>query len=257
MPSTPSPLLGTDHIDLLISAATTWHVLASPTTVAFSQYESGLVAATATAAGAQLRAENAAALQWLSDRGRTRLVDRANPEPYTFTEVARLVPVEVIKAAHAAEELCAGSPTWANSPARRLLTSIARAAAHRLEGYSTAPWVWTRPARRTGVAVAAGGTWRPDLEGVRWIAPEQLREHWEQASLILITTEVADCVPADLAARPGVFLLADTQPADEVWQAVTALDLPALVLFWPVCVPWLADQIRDPSPEYVEHRRGE
>lgn len=255
--STSTQLLGTDHIDLLVTAASRWRILASQTSAAFGRLESHVVVATATGAGRLLREQNLAATRRLSDRGRGRLADRCTPGAYTFTEVEHLVPVEVIKACHAAEQMCAAAPSWEGSTAQRLLAAVAAGAAHRLDGYSSAPWAWARPQRRSGPPVAVGGAWRPHLDGIRWIGLETIRDHWDSAALVVITTEVAAQVPADLGQRSGVFILAEHEPADAVWQAILALDVQALVLFWPVCEPWLAEQVSDPDPEFVEHRQGE
>jgi len=250
-------ILGSDHLDLLVTAALRWRILTSRTAAAFSQAESHLVVATGTEAGRLVQQENLAAVRWLSDRGRGRLADRATPEPYAFTEVEHLVPVEVIKACHAAEAMCSSSPGWSASTARRLLVAISTAASHRVDGYSIAPWQWTRPHRRSGPAVAVGAGWRPELPGVAWIEPEELVERWTDASLVVISTEVAATLPPDLPPRAGVFLLADREPQEDVWSAIVALDSQALVLFWPACRPWLAEQVSDPAPEFVEHRRDQ
>ena len=90
-----------DHLDLLVTAATDWHLLASPTMAAFagSPLEQHIVVASATETGRVLRAENMASVQWLSDRGRTRLSERGPSGPYTHHRVENPDPVEVIKAA--------------------------------------------------------------------------------------------------------------------------------------------------------------
>lgn len=249
-----SRLLTDDHIDLLTSAAARWHVLTSTAGAALSPVETTGLRATATTAGRALRQENLAALTWLTERGRSRAADRLEPRLYEHSRIAQLRPVEVVKAAHAAEEACRLSPTWPDSFASRLLQGVVRAACHRLEGYTTAPWAWTRPERRDGPPVAAGGRWRPVLPGVRWIDPCELEQHWANAALVLISTEVVDQVPAGLAARAGVFLLTDQQSPDDVWHAVMSLGMQTLVLWWPTCQAWLADQVADPAAQYVEHR---
>lgn len=250
-----SRLLTDDHIDLLTTAAARWHVLSSATAVALSPVEASGLRATATAAGQALRQENVAALTWLTQRGQSRAADRLEPRAYEHTRVLTPRPVEVVKAAHAAEEACRPSPTWADSFAARLLQGVTRAACHRLEGYAAAPWAWTRPERRDGPAVAVGGHWRPTLPGVRWINPCELEQHWANAALILISTEVVDQVPAGLASRAGVFVLTGDQSPDDVWHAVMSLGMQTLVLWWPACQAWLAEQVADPAAEFVEHRR--
>lgn len=258
--TSPTPVLSTDHIDLLVTAATDWRLLASPTTAAFAQspLEHHVVVASATDAGRLLRSENVAAVRSLSDRGRTRLVDRGPVETYTHHRVDHLDPVEVIKAVHAAQAACSDSPSWSTSPAARLLDALITAATHRLPGYTTAPWWWTRPQMRSGqsVGVLREGSTAPEVPGLTWITPNQLREHWPQAPLIIIRVDAAADIPADLPARAGVFILGldGREDSNQIWEAVTALDMPALVMLWPACAPWLHQQLQDPEPQFIEHR---
>jgi hypothetical protein len=248
-------LLTGDHIDLLITAALRWRVLTNATTAAFTRAERHLVVATATETARILQQENLAALRWLSDRGRTRLADRAVPDPHVFREVDALDPVEVIKACHAYQHLCSSAPGWSGSTAHRLVAAISTAATHRLSGYAEAPWIWSRPQIRAGHPVALGRQWRPDLPGISWVDVAGLIEVWQSASLIVVTTEAAADLPGGLPARGGVFLLASSDPPDQVWDAVAAVS-PEAVLYWPVCDPWLAEQVRDPSSKFTHHRDG-
>ena len=245
--------LGIDHLDLLVTAACQWRVLTSRTAAAFSRAEAHLVVASATEAGRMLQQENLSAIRWHADRGRGRLADRLVPDPYTYTEVDRLDPVEVIKACHSAEAACEASPGWSASTAKRLLVAIVTAATYRIDGYADAPWHWTRPSRRSGPPIAVGGDWRPELPGVTWISPVAVGAHWQEASLVIVTSDVAAQLPT-LPPRAGVFILAAHEPVDEVWQAIVALDDHAVVMFWPSCEPWLREQLNDPAPEFVEHR---
>ncbi|MBE1609912.1 hypothetical protein [Actinopolymorpha pittospori] len=161
--TSPTPALTADHIDLLVSAASSWHILASRTLVAFARnsLEKHVLVATATEAGRLLRAENTAAVQWLAERGRTRVVDRAVLGSYTHRPVDHLDPVEVIKAAHVAQVLCSPSPTWEGSATQRLLAAVITAGTHRLQGYAEAPWSWSRPKRRGGRPVRVARRCRP------------------------------------------------------------------------------------------------
>lgn len=249
-------VLTDDHVDLIVSAAAAWHVLASKTQAAFAQagLETHVLVATSTEAGRLVRTENASAVEWLAAHGRGRLVDRADLTPYTHRPVTHLDPVEVIKAAHAAQAACSPSPTWDGSAAQRLLAAVITAGAHRLEGYADAPWSWTRPQVRTGPAVGVAGPAHPDIEDLTWVSIDDLVEHWSTAPVVVITPDVADQVPADLAPRAGVFILVVDEHPNRVWQALLALDLQALVLFWPACRPWLQAQLAHPAPEFVEHR---
>lgn len=256
----PTPVLTDDHIDLLVSAATNWRLLASPTTAAFAQsaLERHVVVASSTQAGRMLRSENTAAVRWLSDHGRTRLVDRGPVDTYTHHGVETIDPVEVIKAAHSAQAACKDSPTWSSSPTARLLAALITAATHRLPGYADAPWSWTRPQLRSGrsVGVALPQSSPPSVPGLTWVTPDQVREHWADAPLVVIRCDAAEAVAADLPSRSGVFVLSfdGQEDANQVWEAVSGLHMPALALLWPSCQPWLAQQLRDPAPEFVEHR---
>lgn len=257
--TSPTPALLDDHLDLLVTAASSWHILGSRTAAAFAQrtVETHVLQATGTQAGRLLRAENVAAIGWLSEQGRTRLVDRAPLPAYTYRPVEDLVPVEVIKAAQAAHALCEASPTWSTSIAQRLVHAIVTAATHRLDGYADAPWRWSRPQLRAGhpVGVTTGPTDSPpQLPGLFWTTPSEVRPHWQDAPLIVLTPSAAAAVPADLPGRGGVFLLVVDETSDQVWDALTVLDMQALVLFWPICRPWLSAQLDDPGREYVTFR---
>lgn len=177
------------------------------------------------------------------------------PRPHVYREADALDPVEVIKACHAYQHLCSSAPGWSGSTAHRLVAAIATAATHRLSGYAQAPWIWTRPQIRAGRPVALGRQWRPDLPGISWVDVAELTEAWQSASLIVVTTEAAADLPGGLPARGGLFLLANSDPPDQVWDAVAAVS-PEAVLYWPVCDPWLADQVRDPSSQFTHHRDG-
>lgn len=89
------------------------------------------------------------------------------------------------------------------------------------------------------------------MPGLDWVAPDEVRERWLEAALIVVTAAAASSLPADLPLRSGVFVLAGDEHPDEVWQALTSLNLPALALFWPTCG---LSQLSDPAAEFVEHR---
>lgn len=250
--------LSDDHIDLLITAAARWHILTPRTRAAFAQSttETHVQVATATEAGRQLQEANRTAIACLVDQGRARLVDCVDGAAYVHTPVETLHPVEVIKAAHAAQNACKSSTTWVKSPTRRLLEAVVTSATHRLAGYADAPWAWTRPRRRGGtpIGVAAAGQTPPAVPGLDWVSPQQARDVWSAAALVLVTVGAAADVPADLPARAGVFVLAEQEDHNQVWEALTALEMEALVLFWPACEQWLVEQLQNPSAEFIEHR---
>lgn len=257
---TTTPVLTDDHIDLIITAATRWHVLTSRTRAAFSQSpaEHHTLVATATEAGRLLREENKAAISWLADHGRVRPVDQAETQRYVHHPVETLHPVEVIKAAHAAQTACRHSPTWRTSTTRCLLEAVVTTATHRLDGYADAPWGWTRPHLRGGtpVGIIAAGQQPPPTEHLTWVTEREARDVWDDATMVLVTVEAAAALPADLPARAGVFVLTQEHDHNQVWDALTALEMEALVLFWPQCRDWLTAQLQNPSPEFVEHRNS-
>ncbi|ACZ32449.1 hypothetical protein Xcel_3450 (plasmid) [Xylanimonas cellulosilytica DSM 15894] len=257
--SSPTPVLTDDHIDLLVTAAASWHILTSATTAAFATgvVEKHVMAATAAQAGRTLRAANAAAVAWLAAHGRERLVDRVPASDYEHRPVdGHLDPVEVIKAVHAAEAMCSPAPSWRNSAAQRLLAAVITAAEHRLVGYASAPWSWTRPERRGGpaVGVAIAGDQHPQVPGMEWITPQEVRDRWETASLVIVRPSAAPLVPADLPPRAGVVvLITDDEHHNAAWSAVIDLGMACQVWFWPLCRDWLTDHLSAPT-KIVERR---
>lgn len=254
----PPTHLPDDHIDLLITAAAQWGILASRTAAAFAPtaLERHVLVATATEAGRLLRAANTAAVHWLSEHGRTKLVDRTTPSTYSHRPVETLRAVEVIKAAHAAQSACEPSPEWEGSATQRLLRALVTAACHRLEGYPTAPWLWTRPQHRTGrpIGAATAGERPPPVPGLEWVDPTGIRDLWGEAAMVVLTPNAALAAPGDLPPRSGVFVLAQEESSNQIWQAVESLDMQALVLFWPTCREWLTQQLADPIADFTEHR---
>lgn len=248
-------VLTDDHLDLLMTAASGWHVLpSSATTAAFTALERDLAGSIPTRAGVALRAHNNAAMGWLAVRGRSRPADRQSVGDYAFRSVEHVDPMEVVKACHSAHQVCVDSPSWLASGSERLLSALGTAAVQRLPGYADAPWQWTRPLRRSGPPVGLSATWRPPIPGLQWVDVNELRGRWASASLIVVTAEAAEKVPVDLPRRQGVFLMVQDPDPDKVWGAVRSLDMPAAVLFWPTCTSWLAGQIKSPAPQFVFHR---
>lgn len=257
--SSTTSVLSDDHIDLLISAALEWGVLTtSKTRAAFagSVVEQKMVVATATEAGQLIRAENMAAVEWSAAHGCARPADRASqPHTYSHRQVEHLVPIEVIKAAHATQSACSVSPTWDDSVGRRLIAAVITAATQRLDGYADAPWLWTRSHRRTGRSIGIShNDDHPQIPGLTWLSLDAAREHWTTAPLVILTPAAAANLQPDLAARQGVFVLVVDEDPNQVWSALSALDMQALVLFWPTCQTWLTNQLADPAPEFAEHR---
>ena len=261
MDACPTPVLTDDHLDLLVSAASAWGLITSPTRAAFttSHLERELASATGPLAGALLQRENLVALQWLAANGRSRLAERPpTTTTYAHRPVEHLIPVEVIKAAHRAEAACRLSPTWQQSLARRLLTGIITAATQRLPGYAEAPWMWSRPQRRRGtpIGIRLDHETCPEISGLEWVGLDLDRRRWDDAQLVLVTPSAAVHLPADLPSRPGVLVFVVDENHNSVWESLSTLEMQTLALFWPACREWLLDQLSDPALEFVEHRSG-
>ncbi len=252
--TTTSAHLSDDHIDVLVSAAWSWGLVIYGPSAALAQRPTEAVDETASETGRALRRENIASVRAMSIRGSTHLADRVEPNPYVFRPVTHLDPVEVIKAAHAADGSCSRSPSWQGSDSRRLLEALVTAATYRLEGYADAPWNWTRPSHRGGRPVGIATGHHPDVTGLQWIRPADAPAHWNTASLIVVTTTAAREIPAALPSRAGVFVIAQDEKPEAVWRAVSDLDMQALVLFWPTCQGWLAEQLAEPAEDFVEFR---
>ena len=107
-------LVSHDHLDLLVRAAQRLALLVPTATAAFSPAAaiSAGVVGTPTAAGRLLLEENLAAVRWRRDRGRGRLELPDGQLHYEHRPVARFGLVEVLKAAHAYQQLAADSPGW-------------------------------------------------------------------------------------------------------------------------------------------------
>ncbi len=250
--NTPAPILTDDHIDLIVTAAARWHVLASRTTAAFAGagLERHVLHATEDQAGRALRAANTAAVRRLAQQGKSRMMDRTpGADHYHHRRVeGTLDPVEVIKAVHAAQEMCSSTPGWADSIAQRLLSAVNLAAEHRLPGYASAPWKWTRPTdlNTAPLGIAAAGEEHPDLPGLEWTDPNNVSEdRWAHASLVIVRPGAASAIPANLKARTGVVvMITETERHGDAWEAVTALAMPASqVWLWPICRGWLESHL--------------
>lgn len=262
-----SPVLSDDHIDLLVTAAVSWQVLAGRTAKALASgvVEHLILNSTPTQAGRALREANTASVRWLDSLGhlpgRERLVAGIPARAYEYRPVAgRLEPVEVIKAVHAAQQMCSAPPSWPGSSAQRLLGAILTAAEHRLTGYANAPWSWTRPERRGGppVGVAAPGEARPPVPGLRWVDPEELRQWWSSASLVVVRPAAAALVPVDLPSRSGVVvMITQDEHHEAAWTALVALERSAeQVWFWPQCQDYLSAYPDLSEPAGADLRSG-
>lgn len=250
--------LSDDHLDLIMTAALQWRVLPTSHQVA-SAVERRLAHTMANQVGHDILVENLASIAAVTDRGRARLAGSPDSgTSYSFTPVDQLVPVEVIKAVHAARDACRHSSSWEGGKAHRWLDAVLVAATYRLDGFSAAPWLWTRPQHRTGhsIGVALRRADQLPIPGLVWVEPDELADHWQHAALIIILVDAVSAVSAELPARTGVFVLTDEHDHDpqRTWSALISLDMEALSLFWPSCGPWLADQLRVPAPQYTSYR---
>jgi hypothetical protein len=168
MSSAPVDVVGCDHLDLLVSAAVRYRVLAGPTAAAFSAAgESAGIVATPSDAGRLLLKQNRASARWKSVRARVE-ADMSDVETlhYEHRRVEDFEPIEVIKAAHGYQQRVADGPIWNGTAAQRLLDAIVYAAIQRLPGYAEAAWEWTRKTHRLGAPVGLRRHWVPVDRGV-------------------------------------------------------------------------------------------
>lgn len=234
---TSSPLLSSDHLDLLATAAVTYRVLAAPPAALLAGGQ-GLVGVSAAHAGRILWQQNLAA----AVRGGASV---AAGEGYEFRAVTEpLDPVEVLKACHCFEDMCRDDPGWESSIAHRLVHSIGRAATQRLPGYSMAPWRWRRSSRCAAPVGFATG-WRPEVPGLEWVDAAALVGRWESARLIVVTTEAVPDLPPGLPRRPSVIGLHDEQNLRGLQDLWT--ELVTDVMVWPLCRSALEVAVREPG----------
>lgn len=234
-------IVGQDHLDLLISAAMAYGLLADPARASsMSHVEPLIAAAAATTVGRQLQRVNRDSLAAARDG-----IDE--PEPYSFTPVDEkdIVPMHVLKAVQAMEHLCYGAPGWEDAPVRRLLEAVTRAAIQRLPGYGQAPWVWTRGELRRGPAIGVCGRWRPEgADVVEWVSPDVARQQWATAAFVVLTTDQLHAMDG-MPDRPAIYVATGRELGDEVWQILDGLSFePEHILFFPAALPWLRDQVR-------------
>jgi hypothetical protein len=235
-----------DHVDLLVSAAVRYRLLAGSTTAAFATAPAPVTDLTGT--GRLLLEENVAAARRHQGRGHDDPGAGVDPAGYRYRVVESFEPVEVIKAGHCYQHLTAELPTSAEAtPARRLVAAIIRAATERLPGYDAAAWYWTRPRRRDGAPIGLRHSWAPVRRGVNWMTPDELAGHWEDAALVLVTVDALDDVPAGLPSRGGVYVCAGPGgiPRD-AWRAMERVGAD-LVVAIPAGHDWLVDQLADPA----------
>jgi hypothetical protein len=243
-----TPLIGADHLDLLVTAAIQYRQLISPTTAAFSP--AGSTRATAASpreAGQLLLEENLAAARWRVSRGRGRAPVQLLE--YSFRPV--LTPwtaVEVIKAVHAYQHDTADSPGWSGSAAHHLTGSIERAATQHLPGYAQALWTWRRP---SGLVQPVGlhGAWAPVVPQVRWSDVDDVLAGWVHTPVVVVTLEALELLPAQLPPREGAtFVLTQSgRLGSHEWSLLEHVAGGVLVEL-PRAAGWLAHQLGPVSP---------
>jgi hypothetical protein len=147
-----SSVITPDHLDLLVTDAVRYRVLVDADTAATSEGASRLTTvATPNEAGQLLLEENLATVLRHAV-GSTRS-EQQRPPDYVHRPVDQFQPIEVVKAAHCYQHVCAVNPSWDSSTAARLAAAILHAATERLPGYDEAAWSWTRASTRTGEPV--------------------------------------------------------------------------------------------------------
>lgn len=226
MPDLP---VSCDHVDLLTTAAVRWRVVVSEPATTLTA-GSGLFEFTADQTTALLM-------------GVRQLATGAPlPDPCRFRPVAWPVnPVQVLKAVHAFEHMCEHLTAWDRSVARKLLAALAKAAIERIPGYSEAAWNWSRSVSLQGAPIGVAGDWRPPVRGLVWHGLDVDPTLWANARLVVVTAEALPTLPA-LPQRAGIYVLGkcpDDQLPD-LWSANVAA---SQLLWWPICAPWLADQL--------------
>lgn len=218
-------LLGTDHLDLLLSAALEWAIPLPPSPrVALSRLHPSAVIA--SAAGTMLRQSNAAA------DGQSEAV-----ADYTFTPVLDIDPLHVVKAARAMAYRCQGDPRWHGGAGERFLTQLGDAALARID----TPWEWRRPAPRFGAVAGIAAGWKPEIPGLQWLSPADAGRVWRSARHLLVTAEAMELLDPQLVPRELVLLIGSQAPSPTAWRVMEQISCGQRVAFWPVARAWLVD----------------
>lgn len=236
---TASPLLSSDHLDLLATAALRYRVLTAPPAACLAGSRASVVGVNAAIAGRILHQENVAA---------ALASHRLDPQAvvgYDFRPIEEpLDPVEVVKACHAYEDVCRDRVGWEETVACRLVGSIARAATERIPGYAAAPWRWHRSSR-SGASIGYGGAWRPEVPGLEWVDASELARRWVTARVVVITTDVLPDLPAGLPRRPAVIALHNATNIEGLMAMWSDLVTDGMV--WPLCAAALQVAVNEPG----------
>lgn len=211
-----------DHIDLLVTAALRFGVIQSP---------DGVVR---PAAHAKALAQRVGSMLWIRTGGCGGYVFRPVKDSFD--------PVEVVKACHAVESVCGAE--WAGSMEQRVVAALVKAASLRVDGYSAAPWMWTRPTAPIGFCLRGQSV--PGLEGLEWVTDvDELREVWQSAAHVVVTSDAVPLLPAELVDRPRVHVLVidPDRFAHAVVAAHECVYSHATVVLWPDGAGWLGEQL--------------
>lgn len=244
MTATYSRIASTDHIDLLLSAAVEYQLLPDPAAAAVGSHLQPLLTATVvTDLGHQLQQANRNAL------AQTGSAPAKAPYGFASVPVGAIAPIEIVKAVHAMEHLCQGSPGWAFSAAYQFLRDLERAATQRVPGYADAAWQWSRENLRTGPPIGVARGWKPaGVEDVMWVTATQARAQWDSAHLIVVTLDTITAMDG-MTPRPAIFLAVDREMKAEVWSKTEGLSFqPDRVLIFPTAIDWLHHHVRSDRP---------
>lgn len=211
-----------DHIDLLMTAALEFGVVAAPPeTPRAHQVETAM----AQRLGTNLYLRN-----------------QSRADGYRFRAVEGVLDVrDVLKAAHAAQHAYRDTKLWLGSSEQRVVDAIAEAASMRVPGYELSPWVWTRPSDAVGFAPG----WRPSAVGIEWVEDvDDLYGVWKSAQLVLLSRDGLRKLIPQLPARSRVYLITEPREVVDGFREAeeSAVEIEG-VLIWPAAGAWLRQQL--------------
>lgn len=244
-------LLVDDQLDLLVTAAARWGIYPSDTAAG----KAGL-----QAFGSALRGANLASEQALARIGRLEGRDMEAlalaGRDYVFIEVDDpYEPVDVLKAGHAALQMCHRAPQWSSSHVHQVLEMLITAAGQRMPGYDTAPWTWQRREKITPAIGFAGTDPQVGIPGLVWVDGKTLQDCWDSAIMIVLTPSALEVLDPTLPERRDLVVLTTTAQLDEQqWQLVSTLG-PAHIVDHNVGLPWLSELLEKMN-RYVSQPAG-
>lgn len=230
--------LSADSLDLLVTAALRYGVLASRTRSTFAPTAGGILQASPDDAGRVLLHQHLAAIPHLARPPKLSSELRC----YRHVPVPHVDPVHVLKVVHTYNDVAATGPGWATSAARTFTAAPLHAATCALPGYAEAPTRWHRPAVRSGTPIGLARQWRPVSDGVIWMTPRELAADWEAAAVVLLTVDALPDLPPDLPARDGVYVLTGSEVGPAAWEAI-ATSPALLIVQLPTGAAWLREEL--------------